>query len=65
MRGRVSLTQYLEFQKTKILQDYFTSLELKRREEKGVFFCVLWNEEEGVLYSSGRENMNGRPFNEG
>ena len=33
-----------------------------RRE--GVFF-VPWNEGEGGLYSSGGENMNRRPFNEG
>ena len=36
----------LGFRKTKIWQNYLTSLELKRREERG-FFCVLWNEEGG------------------
>ena len=53
----------LSLRKTKIWQDYSTLLELKRREEMGVF-CVLWNEGEGDLYSSGGGNMNGRPFNE-
>ena len=40
----------------------FTRTQEKRRE--GVF-CVSWNEGEGVLYSSGGGNMNGRSFNEG
>ena len=35
----------------------------ERRREWG--FCVLWNEGKGGLYSSGGENMNIRPFNEG
>ena len=36
----------LSLKKTKIWQDYSTSLELKRREERGVF-VVSWNEWEG------------------
>ena len=36
----------LSLKKTKIWQDYSTSLELKRREEMGVV-VVLWNEGEG------------------
>ena len=36
----------LSLRKTKIWQDYSTSLELKRREERGVF-CVSWNEGDG------------------
>ena len=36
----------LSLRKTKIWQDYSTSLELKRGEEMEVF-CVLWNEWEG------------------
>ena len=36
----------LSLRKTKIWQDYSTSLELKRGEERGVFFCV-WNEGDG------------------
>ena len=54
----------LSFKKTKIWQDYFTSLELKRREEMRVFLC-LGMKETGGLYSSGGGNMNERPFNEG
>ena len=53
----------LSFRKTKIWQDYSTLIELKRGENRGFF--VSWNGEEGVLYSSGGENMNGRSFNEG
>ena len=41
----------------------FIKIQEKRREERGFF--VSWNEGEGSLYSSGRENMNGMPFNEG
>ena len=53
----------LSLRKTKIWQDYSTSLELKRGEEMG-FLCVLeWKN--GGLYSSDGENMNGIPFNEG
>ena len=54
----------LSLRKTKIWQDYSTSLELKRGEERGVFVCSGMKEM-GGLYSSGGENMNGRPFNEG
>ena len=63
-RGRVSLTQYFEYQEDQDITRlfYFTRTQERRRE--GVFY-VLWNEGEGGLYSSGGENMNGRPFNEG
>ena len=40
----------------------FTKTQERRRE--GGFVC-LEMKERGCLYSSGRENMNGRPFNEG
>ena len=53
----------LSLKKTKIWQDYSTSLELEKGEEKG--FLYLGMEERGGLYSSGGENMNGRSFNEG
>ena len=60
----MSLTQYLESQEdqdmTKLL--YFTRTQERRRD--GVFLC-LGMKEMGGLYSSGGENMNGRPFNEG
>ena len=53
----------LNLKKTKIWQDYSTSLELKRGEDRG-FLCLRMNEMRGI-YSSGGGNMNGRPFNEG
>ena len=52
----------LRLKKTKIWQDYSTSLELKRGEERRF---LSWNEWEGGIYSNGGGNMNGRPFNEG
>ena len=55
----------LSLRKTKIWQDYSTSLEFKRKEERGFFLCLLWNEWEGGIYSSDGGNMNRRPFNEG
>ena len=39
-------------------------LELKRGEERG-FFVYFGMKERRGLYSSGGENMKGRPFNEG
>ena len=58
----VSLNTF-NLKKIKIWQDYSTSLELKRGEDGG-FLCALeWRM--GGLYSSGGENMNGMPFNEG
>ena len=60
----MSLTQYLESQEdqdmTRLL--YFTRTQERRRE--GFFFVCGMKELEG-LYSSGGENMNGMPFNEG
>ena len=60
----MSLPQYLEYQEYQDMTRILNFLELKRGEEKGVFVCFGMKEREG-LYSSGRENMNGRPFNEG
>ena len=61
----MSLTQYLESQEdqdmTRLL--YFTRTQERRR--GGVFFVSSGMKEMGVLYSSGEENMNGMPFNEG
>ena len=54
----------LSLRKTKIWQDYSTSVELQRREEMEFFVCFRMKER-GGLYSSGRGNMNGRSFNEG
>ena len=45
----------LSFRKTKIWQDYSTSLELKRGEEMG-FLCLGMKEGDG-LYSSGGGNI--------
>ena len=53
----------LSLRKTKIWQDYSTSLELKRGEERG-FLCPRMNERGGI-YNSGGGNMNGMSFNEG
>ena len=53
----------LSLRKTKIWQDYSTSLEFKG-EERG-FLRVSGMNEKGGIYSSGGGNMNGRPFNEG
>ena len=58
----MSLTQYLESQED---QDMTRLFNFTRTQERGFFFCVIWNEGEGGLYSSGGGNMNGRPFNEG
>ena len=57
----------LSLRKTKILQDYSISVELKRREEKRrerVFLCLGMKERES-LYSNDGGIMNGRSFNEG
>ena len=60
----MSLTQYLESQEDQDMTRLLNFLELKRGEERGVLLCFGMNER-GGLYSSGGENMNGRPFNEG
>ena len=54
----------LSLKKTKIWQDYFTSLELTRGEKIGVLLCLGMNKRGGI-YSSGGGNMNGKSFNEG
>ena len=60
----MGLTQYLESQEdqdmTRLLN--FTRTQ-ERRREGGFFFYVM--KEMGGLYSSGGENMNRMPFNEG
>ena len=58
------LTQYLESQED---QDMTRLLHFTRTQEKrryGSFLCPGMKER-GGLYSSGGENMNGMPFNEG
>ena len=59
----MSLTQYLESQKDQDMTRLLNLLELKRGEDGG--FLCLGMKERGVLYSSGGENMNEMPFNEG
>ena len=61
----MSLTQYLESQEDQDMTIllYFTRTQERRRE--GGFFVCFGMKERGGLYSSGGENMNGRPFNEG
>ena len=60
----MSLTQYLESQEDQDMTRLPNFLELKRGKERGFFLC-FGMKERGGLYSSGGENMNGRPFNEG
>ena len=55
----------LSLRKIKIWQNYSTSLELKRKEEKRWGILCLGMKEGRDLYSSGGENMNEMPFNEG
>ena len=54
----------LSLRKTKIWQDYLTSLELMRGEEREFFVSFGMKEGEG-LYCCGGGNMNERLFNEG
>ena len=61
----MSLTQYLESQEDQDMTRLLNFLKLKRGNKRGVFFFFLRMKEMGGLYSSGGENMNGRPFNEG
>ena len=61
----MSLTQYLESQEDQDMTRLLNFTRTQERRRRGVFFCVLWNEGEGGFYSSGGENMNVRPFNEG
>ena len=60
----MSLTQYLKSQKDQNMIRLFNFTETQEKRREGGF-CVLWNEGGGGLYSSGGENMNGMPFNEG
>ena len=59
----MSFTQYLESQDDQDMTRLLNFLELKRGEDVG--FLCFGMKERGRLYSSGGENMNGRPFNEG
>ena len=59
----MSLTQYLESQEDQDMTRLLNFTRTQERRRYGVF--VSWNEGEGGLYSSGEENMNRRPSNEG
>ena len=61
----MSLTQYLKSQEDQDMTRLLNFTRTQERRREGVLFCVFWNEGEGGLYSSGGENMKGRPFNEG
>ena len=60
----MSLTQYLESQEDQDMTRLLNFTRTQERRRDGVFVCLGMNEM-GGLYSSGGENMNGRPFNEG
>ena len=61
----MSLTQYLESQEDQDMTRLLNFTRTQERKREVVFLSVLWNKGDGGLYSSGGENMNGRPFNEG
>ena len=63
-RGRVSLTQYLEFQKDQDMTRLLNFIRTQERRREEVYVC-FGMKGRGGLYSSGGENMNGMPFNEG
>ena len=60
----MSLTQYLEFQEDQNMTRLLNFTRTQERRRDGVFVC-LGMKERGGLYSSGGENMNEMPFNEG
>ena len=61
----MSLTQYLESQEDKDMTRLFNFTRTQEKRRNGDFFVYFGMKEMGGLYSSGGENMNGRPFNEG
>ena len=61
----MNLTQYLESQEDQDMTRLLNFTRIQERRREGVFFVCLGMKERGGLYSSGGENMNGRPFNEG
>ena len=60
----MSLTQYLESQEDQDMTRLLNFTRTQERRRGGVLLC-LGMKEKGGLYSSGGENINGRPFNEG
>ena len=59
----MSLTQCLESQEDQDMKRLLNFTRTQERKRDEVFMCLGMKEMEG-LYSSGGENMNGRPFNE-
>ena len=47
------------------LLNFTRTQEMRRDEKRWGFFLCFGMKKMGDLYSSGGENMNGRPFNEG
>ena len=60
----MSLTQYLESQEDQDMTRLLNFTRTQERRREGSFLCCGMKER-GGLYSSGGENMKGRPFNEG
>ena len=60
----MSLTQYLESQEDQDMTRLLNFTKIQERRREGVFLSFGMKERKG-LYSSGGENMNGMPFNEG
>ena len=60
----MSLTQYLESQEDQDMTRLLNFTRTQERRREGVFVCSKMKER-GGLYSSGGENKNGKPFNEG
>ena len=63
MRGRVSLTRYLESQEDQDMTRLLNFIKTQERRREGGFCFGM--KEMGSLYSSGGGNMNEIPFNEG
>ena len=59
----MSLTQYLESQEDQDMTRLLNFIRTQEMRRDGVFVSGM--KERGGLYSSGGENMNGMPFNEG
>ena len=60
----MSLTQYLESQEDQDMTRLLNFIRTQEMRRDGVYVCFEIKEM-GGLYSSGGENMNGMPFNEG
>ena len=56
----MSLTQYLESQENQNMTRLLNFTRTQERRRGGI--SVSWNKGDGGLYSSGGENINGRPM---